>query len=264
MSVTINLMPGDFVQQFTTVVGMQYELGFKLAGPQWLVDPKVDTTSAMRDEAKELAESAGYAPWWAAGNAATDAENCKTEVVDLLHFLIQGAFREAWPAMVKFHADKLVNTDPAERHVFLVQTVAHWFTTGYSEFMDAGKTREHMGDVELTNHWLGTVIIGGPRASISVFFELADRFGLGWEELVQRYIVKNVLNHFRRAANYKGNIEGMPPYVKLWDGVSEDNTHCLRWAAANPDKLGEIYRAMQFMYWRNTGISVDGFQPSEG
>lgn len=247
-------------QSIKNMVQMQYELSFKLAGTDWLFNPAVDTTTAMLKESVELIDSAGYTAWWVKGEPALDPENCKTEVVDLFHFLMQGCLQQAWrmldavrdlePENTPQHVKDMLSDDN-----ILVPQVADWFYDAYCSYDEFGPQLLARNDVHVVNYWLSQVLQGAPMSSLAAFWEMCYRFGLTLEDLNARYLAKNVLNQFRRDANYKGDKEGMPAYVKLWDGVHEDNWHVLDYVKYSRTPA-DIYRVMQALYKHHTGITV--------
>lgn len=230
-------------QRIRQMVSMQFDLSFALAGEDWLTNPRVDTTSAMQKEADELIESAGYVPWWVKTEAKVDAENCKTEVVDLFHFLMQGCLQEAarWGVV----QDELVDT------------VSAGLLEGYEEFLNECPLALGRNNVQLVQSWLSQVLYqGNPLCSARLFWEMADRFGLTLDDLYGRYFAKNTLNRFRRLANYKGDKADMPAYVKLWDGVNEDNWHVLRYVEHSGGNVDNLLEIMALLYKHYTGIVV--------
>jgi hypothetical protein len=240
---TTNDQPSPYFQKIQQMVQMQYDLSITLAGENWLLDPKVDTTSAMQKEADELIESAGYVPWWVKTEAKVDAENCKTEVVDLWHFLMQGCLQEAARGGV-----------PAAE---LVECVTTNLDDAYQEFLKGPSITFGLTNVRLTQRWLSMVLLNGmPMDSLRMFWEMADRFGLSLDDLYGRYFAKNTLNRFRRMANYKGDKADMPAYVKLWDGEHEDNWHVLRYVEHTNGNVDDLLEVMAMIYKHYTGIEV--------
>lgn len=246
-----DVTPVNPYERIHEMVGMQYDLSFALAGDNWLFDPMVDTTSAMMQESNELIESAGYKPWWSKSDVQTDLENCKTEVVDLFHFLMQGCLQETARAL---------EANPVERNDnprLVVEIVGDRFYKALTEYLDQGPLSNGRNDVQLVQHWLAHVLVTGePLCSLRHFWEMAFRFGVHFNDLYGRYFAKNTLNRFRRMANYKGDKTDLPPYVKLWDGTHEDNWHVLRYVEFSRGDVPDLVEVMSMLYYHYTGIMV--------
>lgn len=234
------------------MVSMQFELSFTLAGTDWLTNPAVDTTSAMLKETDELIESAGYVPWWVKKEPKYDPENCKTEVVDLFHFLMQGAMREVYAWLLTEHKDSVPEN---EAQTLVVDLVSDYLNAAFVTFNRDGQRHLGRTDVALAEFWLGEVLVDGPKFSFDSFWEMASRFGLSLDDLYNRYMAKNMLNRFRRIANYKGD-KHLPPYVKLWDGVNEDNWHVLRYLEHSQGNTEGLIEMLARIYQHYTSIAV--------
>jgi hypothetical protein len=204
---------------FETVVQMQYDLSFTLAGPNWLTDTdRVDLGSALRDEAVEAAKSAGWKPWWSKAKDATDFGNAQLEIVDKFHFLMQGLLQDQYAKIQ--HDLAGVTLDEEDGKLFLVRPVAQLLETTYLDNgEDAGGP---VSVVSKINTFLGSYLFLGSDASLPYFWELCHSLSLNRDLLVSFYLAKNTLNYFRKAKNYKGDIEGAAPYIKMWVPETED------------------------------------------
>ncbi len=248
---------------FETIVQMQYDLSNKLAGADWLtaVD-RVDIGSALRDESTEAAKSAGWKPWWSKAKDETDFGNAQLEVVDKLHFLMQGLLQDQY---AKIGSDLVVGAEALSAEdatLFLVRPVAELMETTYND--NDGDTGQPETVVRKINTFLGAYLFMGSESSLPYFWELCHSLSLNRDLLVSFYLAKNTLNHFRKAHNYKGDIEGAPPYVKHWvpaeyeDGViafpaREDNDLLMsyvRTALENGEVLtaASIYATLEKLY----------------
>jgi len=222
---------------------LQYNTNDKLA-PGWLEREDVNFYSAIRDEAGELAVSAGWKPWWSKAESQLDPENCKTEVVDLLHFHMSAVLKECF----QFKEDSLDGLSAAELQNILLKRALADFQEAF-----VFEPLQERTNVDLVNDYLGDVLSMGAIQSIGSLLVLARRFGMDDAELAMRYIAKNALNNFRKTKNYKGDIEGAPPYVKLWDGENEDNyfvTCIINKAIDNAETLtyDEFYSRIAALY----------------
>lgn len=198
---------------FETVVQMQYDLGNKLAGADWLTaTDRVDLGSALRDEAGEAAISAGWKPWWSKSSSKTDFGNAQLEIVDKFHFLMQGLLQDQFAKIGDDIGGLPLSAEDAT--LFLVRPVAGLLEATYAD--NGGDTGQSELVVKKINTFLGSYLFLGSESSLPYFWELCHSLSLNRDLLVSFYLAKNTLNHFRKAKNYKGDIEGAPPYTKMW------------------------------------------------
>lgn len=229
-----DVVPGAAVyfEQLLEVVTLQYNLSFKLAGPDWLeaVD-RVDTSSAMRVEAGELMESAGYKSWWSKEPGVIDADNCVVEIVDIFHFLIQGLLQAHYARvslLPQYIMDPSVLTErPAITRDQLLQPVAQFLEEGLTSQRLSVHETKRWTSVRAANKWLGKMLLDGPRASMPYFWAMCAKYEISPELLISMYSAKNALNSFRKDNNYKGDMEGREPYRKIWADGREDNAHVM-------------------------------------
>lgn len=242
------------------IVELQYELSFKLAGPTWLTDTdRVDTDSAMRIEAGELMESAGYKSWWSKEGGKIDEANCLVEIVDILHFMMQGLMQAQW---------KKIQTNPPQDaldeaqvtnllHRPVAQAMVEGISPYYSTRPSVNDTK-HWSRVRTANKWLGKMLLDGPRAAMPYFWVMCEKYSITPQLLISMYSAKNALNQFRKAYNYKGDIEGMEPYRKIWTDGQEDNVHVMGRARELADSgttlsVSMVYEITKTLYFTKSG-----------
>ncbi|QDH83443.1 deoxyuridine 5'-triphosphate nucleotide hydrolase [Achromobacter phage Motura] len=229
------------------LLALQYATNDKLA-PGWLERSDVDFYSAIRDEAGELAVSAGWKPWWSKAESKLDRDNCKVEVVDLLHFHMSAVLRECFEQ----EGDELEDLSDEALKRELIESAADNF-----EYANYSSINPDRTDVQAVNDYLGDVLCMGAISSVPQLMALAERFGMIEAEFGLRYIAKNALNNFRKAHNYKGDIEGMPAYRKMWfDGQQEDNYYVTAYLNKQVENgktptYQQFYDAMEAMYVGN-------------
>lgn len=219
-------------QRVVDIVRLQYDLSFKLAGPDWLENlARVDTSSAMRVEAGELMESAGYKSWWTKGEQPIDRENCVMEIVDIFHFLIQGLLQAHYTRVVLtepyIHDPKILTHNEAISQKMLIEPVADFIIEGLRIDPELAGAAPKWSLVKAANKWLGKMLLDGPRASMAHFWAMCAVYGVDVPTLLTLYHAKNALNRFRKDNNYKGDMEGKPPYRKIWSDGREDNAHVM-------------------------------------
>lgn len=222
----------DNRQRVADIVRLQFDLSFKLAGPDWLENlDRVDTSSAMRVEAGELMESAGYKSWWTKGVQPIDSENCVMEIVDIFHFLIQGLLQAHYSRVVLtepyIHDPAILTSNPAISQKMLIEPVADFIIEGLRIDAEVSGAAVKWSLVKAANKWLGKLLLDGPRASMPHFWAMCAVYGVDVPTLLTLYHAKNALNRFRKDNNYKGDMEGKPAYRKIWSDGREDNAHVM-------------------------------------
>jgi hypothetical protein len=233
---THRAVPADFCNRLEQIVTYQYNLSFTLAGPDWLIDrERVDTYSAIRDEACELAASAGYQSWWTIGPNSPnsyDPDNCVVELVDMLHFIVQAALQEHYDLLRTGepykHSDEVIKAENVALNV-LIKPVTIKLTNAYldSERTFSANLSYCDTPVQATNKYLGHLLSCGALASFATFWDLCRYFNVTADLLMTKYFAKYTLNLFRKHNNYKGVDPSKPAYVKVWLDGREDNAHLM-------------------------------------
>jgi|GEM_PF-3797546 len=249
-------------KRISDIVRLQYDLSFKLAGADWLENTaRVDTDSAMRVEAGELMESAGYKSWWTKGVQPIDHENCVMEIVDIFHFLIQGLLQAHYARVSLlepyiYDPSVLTQNDKISQKM-LIEPVTEFITDGFLMPPELTGAAPKWSPVKAANRWLGKLLLDGPRASMPHFWAMCAVYGVTPETLFTLYHAKNALNRFRKDNNYKGDQEGKPPYRKIWSDGREDNAHVMEIArslASAPEitvTADSMYQVIQDMYTKD-------------
>ncbi len=226
--------------QYANLLELQYKLGNKLAGADWLEDStRVDTQEALLREVVELSNSSGWAPWWSKGEAQVDQENCKLEVIDILHFFMQNVLQYAYQSRVQDFEQSEVKDDPipgTEEFMNLIFSSIGEVMDEASQIADDLSVQEFdaVAARQSAKLFLGDFLCMGPVTAIAGFFHMAGSFGLDGNAIYAYYMAKNALNQFRKANNYKGDIVGAAPYIKIWNDGREDNAHVLDFLLENP------------------------------
>jgi dimeric dUTPase (all-alpha-NTP-PPase superfamily) len=171
-------------------------------------------------ECAELLDHFGW-KWWKQQQA--DIDQVKLEIVDIWHFALSDLLR----------AD-LLTEELATPLFFEVGTLdVEGTALGADRFRAAVET-------------LAESILTERRFLIEPFAQLMRALPMGFQELFEIYVGKNVLNNFRQDHGYKTG-----EYQKLWNG-REDNEHLveiLRELSCLPDDIpAELYKALESRY----------------
>jgi dimeric dUTPase (all-alpha-NTP-PPase superfamily) len=167
-------------------------------------------------ECAELLDHFGW-KWWK--HQRPDLDQVKLEIVDIWHFGLSDLLR----------ANALSNS-VAEPLVFDVSAVRG----DPAAFRESVETLAQASLVER-------------RFAIEPFAAVMRALPMGFEELFELYVGKNVLNNFRQDHGYKSGT-----YHKLWGGGREDNEHLveiLRDMDCDPDQVPRrLYAALESRY----------------
>lgn len=211
-------------------VHLQKTLSDNLAGPGWWIDTQlVDVDSALREEAGELASSAGYKEWWNKedkGAADMDLDNVEVEVVDIYHFLLQAEIGD----MIRFTLEegKIEDSETqAELEQRAVARVVDRIHSSYVSYLESSDIEPIDYVIPAIHSFMGHFLIRRETESLTYlvkFWEMCFQCGLSFDVLHRLYLAKNVLNTFRRQNGYKTG-----EYVKVWADGNEDNYHLRKW-----------------------------------
>lgn len=160
-------------------------------------------------EMAEFVEGVGTWKWWKKADRG-NREQCVLELVDIFHFVLSDAIlnnRDAYVVEGAYNrAFARKNKNPKNADTYLFDEVE-----AFIEIM--------LTDIRQSR--------GIPLVS---FFDVVVAFDVTLEELLTKYIGKNVLNNFRQDNGYKSGA-----YVKSWDAAgSEDNVYLVKFR----DELG--------------------------
>ena len=212
----------------------QSALNAKSYNTEWIdkaITGEFDYPLAASMEIAEFINSYGYS-WWS--SSPRDIPNCKTEIVDAVHFMLSQAIadygiHEAISHIVRAyeHHAKYSLTNPLDVAKKLITNLCYVSQKEY---------RSHGSWVNLFN------------LSASIDFTV--------EQLHARYIGKSVLNSFRQLNGYKngtvnfGACLSSKKYMKKWDGVNEDNYFLSKWIdeSTTPPSKNEISKWLEEQY----------------
>lgn len=182
--------------------------------PQWR-EQGYEYYRAIWVECAEMLDHFGW-KWWKA--QAPDLDQVKLELVDIWHFALSELLRA--DALDDGTAAVLADVDPGG------QTDPEAFRLAI----------EHMAQDTLVRR----------SFSVAPFAAAMAALPMGYDELFDLYIGKNVLNRFRQDNGYKTGT-----YQKLWQG-REDNEHlieALGELSVEPERLPEeLYQALTARY----------------
>jgi dimeric dUTPase (all-alpha-NTP-PPase superfamily) len=190
----------------------------------------IDWYRCIYMEACELIES--Y-PWkhWKSIDAKIDRENIKIETVDIWHFILSQAIKEA---RLKKISLKTLAKEIESKSYF--QAYLKNPKLEFEDFYQEIAVVEELIKISLCKMDLELLFEG--------FFEVAKVAKLSFDELYKLYVGKNILNNFRQNHGYKSGT-----YKKVWN-QKEDNEVLQEILRQNPtitpaklyEKLEEIYQ----------------------
>jgi dimeric dUTPase (all-alpha-NTP-PPase superfamily) len=227
---------GD-VKKLAEMLLMQLELNDSINGDNW---EKTNLTHEGRDldwdlctiqETSEMIDSLNWKHWKDL-NAPNDWENVKMELTDIWHFLLS-------KALTKSHSIVLEDLQPRTR----INSVGLSEEVRVRNIINLSKELVHLSSKNDTS-MLASETRSHILSLFNIYYKLLGEANLTFGKLYQTYRSKNVLNIFRQKNGYK---EGT--YVKLWDGVREDNQFLMEILEQEPNlnvlellqKLGEVY-----------------------
>lgn len=185
------------------MLNLQDNLNAATSGVEWRsgvtsLGKKISWHRCIYMETAELIDSF---PWkhWKDVKSTPDANNIKTELVDIWHFVLSAALEkmklgEALTLMFSCWFD----VSPKSLHCSMDEQL---------------KVFEGLMIAALSNQECENYLVN----IINAFFDACRSVNFSFESLYKLYIAKNYLNKFRQNNGYK---EGT--YQKLWNGV-EDN-----------------------------------------
>ena len=192
----------------------------------------------------ELMEVQNCLPWkhWKA-NTDIDYDNLEMEIVDLFHFIpsslivyeVNGGVVPTTENLMEkllIDADEGSEADDAVSAYTIIHSIKNMLLTSGTYlsgiYYGLKQYRESSDDKVMLDDIVGEELY---NTHIFMMLRLLDLhmliYGLTAKESIDRiynlYIVKNTLNGFRMANGYKDG-----SYVKLWDGINEDNVFALQ------------------------------------
>lgn len=176
---------------------------------------------AMWIEAGELIAHYGY-KWWKNVDAEPDRNQLLLEAVDIFHFLLS-------ELMIK-----------NETGSDLAKQIIAAFAFSKKHVLAPNRTKNDV--TETIEDFVVDCILNNSAILVS-YCKFCANLGISLEEIVDGYVVKNVLNFFRLEHGYK---EGT--YVKMWDG-KEDNIILMEVVATTDSKdFRTLYQALTERY----------------
>jgi len=208
-STTLNTQNLNAIQEMLI---MQNALNEMTNGTAWRsgvtqLGKKINWRRCIVMETAELIDS--Y-PWkhWKAVDAKTDIENVRVELVDIWHFLLSLTLENV---ELEEAADLL--NDALDKHEYQTQQ-KHSHNLDDLTIIQQIEIHEKMMAMALQTQAVTADYI---TQLAKVFFNSCVVAELGFAQMYQIYMAKNVLNTFRQDHGYK---EGS--YIKEWNG-KEDN-----------------------------------------
>jgi len=159
----------------------------------------------------ETAEFVGSFDWKHWKHGKDDIENAKTELVDIWHFLMSAELVEHG-----IPDNGVLNLATFVFHSSIKNVKADTSTLDIAEEFVRYST-------DVRNEIFPN--IGQNGILLNLFCQLCAKMELSFDELYQRYIIKNTLNKFRQDNGYA---EGT--YIKMWAAGREDNVFAVMFA----------------------------------
>lgn len=220
----------DLYKLVEEMVDYQVRLNNSTNGKSWLEGitkngKEIDWWRCIYMEGMELIDSI---PWkhWKSINSKIDIENIKTELVDILHFIISQTYLEKGELSKNILTTYLNKVD-----YFLMISPLEEDYTNFIEYSES--------------LILNSIKRESIRSVIIDFTTLLALIEMDINELYVRYMGKNILNHFRQDNGYKDG-----SYIKIWNGI-EDNRfveNYLKEINYQPDKIGGLYSYLKESY----------------
>lgn len=215
----------------------QHSVNRSLAGEDYLdkvstgiTEGTIDFDMAATDELIELAKSLSY-EWWKP--TSINIRNAQVELIDAMHFMLSGLLASCYHERIRLMCIDMSDITQDERDSLfqwmmedaqetLVEANCFTSLADDSHVLDRNKLNNHdaLGLVRNLIH-LVTKDSRDWRECFDVFLTIAERLGLEADTLYSMYIVKSLLNKFRRANGYRDGT-----YIKQWrstEATDEDN-----------------------------------------
>lgn len=208
----------------TVMLENQAALNTKSYNEAWIAKGRLlefDYSLAASQEVAEFINSYGYS-WWS--HSPKDMSNCKTEIIDAVHFMLSQTIIECQDAP---------NPIEVATHIISASYVTSLLLDDTGDTLHFAK----LLSASLSVNHLENIIVSGSEfyADPWVFlFALANSIDFDFGHLYARYMGKSVLNAFRQKNNYKKGVFAFGTdrdgkYLKKWDGVNEDNYFLADW-----------------------------------
>ncbi|MDD3465570.1 MAG: dUTP diphosphatase [Campylobacterales bacterium] len=235
-------MENSVQDQLKTMFNMQEALNVHTNGPDYKetkicakTGKPIDYRMCAWMEAGEFIGSFDWKHW---KHGKNDIENAKTELVDIWHFLMGMELIENGAPTdntIENLSKYIAHPDVAEQN--------QNFDMLYLQTSIFPLTKEFAAHV--LNESSNLTKLGNDTGIFNDFVRLCFATGLSFNELFQRYIIKNTLNKFRQDNGYA---EGT--YTKIWAWGEEDNVFAVKFATALAQNLTSenLYGVLDYFY----------------
>lgn len=185
-------------------------------------------------ELAEFVEGVGTWKWWKKATRG-DREQCVLELVDIFHFVL---------------SDAIIHNRSAE-----VIEGAYTRALGRKNKNPKNVDEYVFEEVEAFAEIMLTSVRTGSGIPLQNFFDVVVAFDVTLDELLQKYLSKNVLNQFRQDNGYKTGT-----YIKDFGNGLEDNFYLVKFR----DELGSnltfdtLYDKLRTKYQEVLSLGVNG------
>jgi dimeric dUTPase (all-alpha-NTP-PPase superfamily) len=223
-------------EMITKMLLNQASLNTKSYNTAWVEKGKsleFDYNLAASQEIAEFTNSYGYS-WWS--KAPQDISNCRTEIIDAVHFMLS-------QSIIDGHT---------------IDNAAERIIGAYEESLNF---EDSVSTLELAKGLTASLCVPSlDDSSWAFLFALAKSINFDLEHLYTRYMGKSALNAFRQQNFYKQGVykfgqDGGGKYLKLWDGVKEDNYFLANYiddADVPPtEEHIKLWLEQTYTYWKN-------------
>jgi len=181
-------------------------------------------------ETAEFVDSFDWKHW---KHGKDDIENAKTELVDIWHFLM---------------ASELIGDGTPSDILLDILASILWQKSKSSdtEVPIFATAEAFIGSlIDRRNPIFPASDELNPNNPFCIFLDLCNSVHLSFDELYQRYIVKNTLNIFRQDNGYADG-----SYIKIWETKAEDNVFAVEFAEKLSDGLSKdrLYDVLKYYY----------------
>jgi dimeric dUTPase (all-alpha-NTP-PPase superfamily) len=199
---------------------LQNALNIHTNGEFWATNHKNEKTGKVINWRRaiwlELAEFVDSFDWKHWKHGKNDLDNAKTELVDIWHFMLSATLSEHLKESL-FEIRKDIEASIEIKYNLSEDT------------LEMGEAMiQKVLDTKRALHFKESI---DDYSAYCIFFNLCSSVKLTFDELYQRYIVKNTLNEFRQNNGYNDGT-----YIKVWEG-KEDNVVALELAEKLSEKL---------------------------
>lgn len=179
------------------MINIQDRLNTYILGEEWVKSKETDWLRATWIECAELMGFLNY-KWWK--HEEVNLAQAQYELIDIFHFLLSDFIEK------KYNIEVLISSYEESFELYKEWKQLKWQHKEYS----------HLNGVECLV--FSIITDGNDNCYYRDFFALCHSLNLSFDDLVRKYLGKNVLNIFRQDKGYK---EGT--YIKQWPSPLEPN-----------------------------------------